>query len=63
MSDELLTAQQVAELLQVKTNWVYREARLGRIPHVRLGRYQRFRRDAVMEWVAEGERGPKVRGK
>ena len=39
----LLTAEEVARLLGVAPSWVSREARLGRLPHVRLGRYRRFR--------------------
>jgi excisionase family DNA binding protein len=41
--DKLLTADEVAELLKVNTEWVWAQARAGRIPHVRLGRYRRFR--------------------
>lgn len=48
----LLQPTEVAERLGVPTSWVYAEARAGRIPHVRLGRYVRFRADAIDEWVA-----------
>jgi excisionase family DNA binding protein len=54
----LLTAQEVAQLLQVPVSWVYAEARAGRIPHVTLGRYRRFRREAIEDWIAAVERGP-----
>ena len=40
------TASDVAALLQVPVSWVYAEARAGRIPHVTLGHYRRFRREA-----------------
>ena len=60
MSGPLLTAEQVAELLSVPTTWVYAEARAGRIPHVTLGRYRRFREEAIVEWVAAAERGPSL---
>jgi excisionase family DNA binding protein len=49
--DRLLTAEEIAERLGVKTQWVWAQARAGRIPHVRLGRYQRFRESAVEAWV------------
>ncbi|MFL5854033.1 MAG: helix-turn-helix domain-containing protein [Solirubrobacteraceae bacterium] len=45
------------------TGHVYRLAREGRIPAVRLGRYYRFRVDALERWelrdarVAAGEEG------
>lgn len=54
----LLSAQDVAELLSVPASWVYAEARAGRIPHVRIGRYRRFRRESIEEWVERLERGP-----
>ena len=54
---QLLHAQEVADLLQVTTAWVYAETRRGRLPHVRLGRYVRFRRESIETWLADNERG------
>ena len=55
----LLTADDVAELLRVPKSWVYAETRAGRMPHVALGpRYRRYRRDVIEAWIAERERGP-----
>ncbi len=55
--DKLLTAEEVAELLKVNTEWVWAQARAGRIPHVRLGRYRRFRESALDEWLLGLETG------
>ena len=55
--DRLLTAEEIAERLGMKTDWVWAQARAGRIPHVRLGRYRRFRESAVEEWLRELETG------
>jgi excisionase family DNA binding protein len=55
--DRLLTADELAERLGMKTEWVWAQARAGRIPHVRLGRYRRFRESAVEEWLRELESG------
>ena len=55
MSGPLLTAGQVAKLLGVPTSWVYEQSRRGRIPTVTLGRYRRYRADAIAEWVEELE--------
>jgi excisionase family DNA binding protein len=52
----LLTAEEVAEILGVTTAWVYEQSRAGRIPTVTLGRYRRYRREAIEAWVAELER-------
>jgi len=59
MSDKLLTADQLAERWQVQTSHVYRLARNGTIPAVRLGRYYRFRLDQIERWET-GEREPGV---
>ncbi|MGH9709428.1 MAG: helix-turn-helix domain-containing protein, partial [Candidatus Acidiferrales bacterium] len=53
---ELLTVQQVAELLQVPASWVYgrlRKRSLERLPGYRLGKYWRFDREEVLAWVSE----------
>ncbi len=44
---QLLTADPLAERWQVKTSQVYRLAREGRIPVVEIGRYYRFRLEAI----------------
>ena len=50
--DDLLTAEEVAALLRMTTGWVYTETRAGRIPHVPLGRYRRYRRGTILRWLA-----------
>lgn len=60
MSDaRLLTADEVAAMLGVPKTWVYAETRAGRMPHVTLGRYRRYRREALEAWITERERGPR----
>ena len=51
----LLAAEDVAALLGVPTSWVYEQSRRGRIPTVTLGRYRRYRREAIDAWIAELE--------
>jgi excisionase family DNA binding protein len=55
VSGSLLTAPQVAEMLGVPASWVYERSRRGAIPTVTLGRYRRYRREAIERWVAELE--------
>jgi excisionase family DNA binding protein len=55
--DKLLTADELAERLGMRTDWVWAQARAGRIPHVRLGRYRRFRESAVEAWLHDLETG------
>jgi len=52
---DLLTAEDVAALLRVTAAWVYAETRRRRIPHIRLGRYVRYRRDALAAWMDQLE--------
>lgn len=54
----LLEADDVARYIGMTTDWVYREVRAGRIPHIRLGRYVRFRRESIDDWLVARERGP-----
>ncbi len=60
----LLTPEQVAEKLGVTRAWVYARSREwgksnGRrgIPTVKLGRYYRYRLDAIDRWAAQLEQG------
>lgn len=56
MTGTLLTAGEVAEILGVRRDWVYAQSRAGRIPTVTLGRYRRYRRDAIEDWIDGLER-------
>jgi excisionase family DNA binding protein len=51
----LLTAHDVADMLGVPASWVYAQTRAGRIPTVRLGRYYRYRVDAIADWIKTQE--------
>lgn len=53
----MLTAEEVAKRLGMRIDWVWAQARAGRIPHVRLGRYRRFRESAIDAWPQELETG------
>jgi excisionase family DNA binding protein len=47
----LLRPEQAAELLSVKTSWVYDAVRTGRLPCLRVGRHIRFTRAMLEEWL------------
>ena len=55
----LLDAKGAAELLNVPPSWILAEARAGRIPHVRLGRYVRFDADELANWAKARYRVPR----
>lgn len=56
-ASRLLEAEDVANYLGVRPDRVYREVRAGRLPHIRLGRAVRFRRESIEAWVDARERG------
>ena len=60
---ELMTVQQVAELLQVPVSWVYgrlRKRSLERLPGYRLGKYWRFDKEEILAWLAQQREGRKA---
>jgi len=57
LTERLLTAAEVAELLNVPESWVRQETREGRMPHLRLGRYVRYEWPAVAAWLEEQRAG------
>jgi len=58
--DQVITADEVAALLRMTPAWVYAETRRNRIPHMRLGRYFRYRRAAIEAWMSDLEEGAAV---
>lgn len=60
-ASRLLEAEDVANYLGMRTDWVYREVRAGRLPHIRLGRAVRFRRESIDAWIESRERGASTR--
>lgn len=62
MSDRVFTAKEIADYLAVPETWVRGETRADRIPHVRLGRYRRYRLAEVQAWLDEdGQKGGRRR--
>ena len=51
---QLLTAEQLSVRWQVPKSWVYHRTREGVIPAVKLGRYYRYRTDAIERFEHEG---------
>ena len=60
-TSRLLEAEDVANILGMRSDWVYREVRAGRLPHIRLGRAVRFRRESIEAWIQSRERGASAR--
>jgi excisionase family DNA binding protein len=63
MTVVLLTPKEVAAILRVDKSWVYRAAREGSLPAVKLGHYVRFEERVLDEWIRNGgARGATVDG-
>ena len=54
--NRLLTVEELARYLAVPTSWIYQRTATGTIPHIRVGRYVRFRLDDVRAWLDAGGR-------
>ena len=55
MPVKLLTLSEVAEILRVNRETVYRMARDGRIPATKVGHQWRFNRSSIGAWLKESE--------
>ena len=58
--DDLMTPQEVADWLKVKPSWLKEQTRerakmrsKNPLPHCKLGKYTRFSRTRLAEWLAE----------
>jgi len=47
---QFLRSEEAAELLSVKTSWIYEAVRTGKLPCLRVGRHIRFTRAMLEEW-------------
>jgi excisionase family DNA binding protein len=59
---DVLTVEQLAELLQVDEKTVRGLAAKGELPGRKLGRHWRFSRQAVLDWLATPERKRRAAG-
>ena len=49
--EPLLEADQVAKILGVDTAYVYSQARAGKIPSIKLGKYRKFSPSQLKKWL------------
>ena len=57
--DGLVWRCRIAQLLQVPISWVYERTRrrgIERMPHFKLGKYLRFSKEEVLEWLHKSRR-------
>lgn len=57
---ELLSVEELAQLLKVPKSWIYDHARKkgkDRLPHLKLGKYLRFSEAEIGQWLIARARG------
>jgi excisionase family DNA binding protein len=59
---DVLSVEQLAQLLQVDATTVRKLAATGELPGRKLGRHWRFSRQAVLDWLANPERPKRSAG-
>ena len=60
-TSQWVTAKELAEILNIPVTWIYQRTRLGSdiIPHVRMGKYVRFKVDEVVNFFkSEAQKNP-----
>jgi excisionase family DNA binding protein len=53
--DELMDVKGLAGYLKVKKQWVYEKTHLGIIPYYKVGKYPRYRKSKIDEWLLKKE--------
>jgi excisionase family DNA binding protein len=56
-TEELLDINELSHLLGVPKSWIYERTRQDEIPHIKLGKYLRFKMSEIREWLKTCERG------
>ncbi|MBD3295846.1 MAG: helix-turn-helix domain-containing protein [Candidatus Omnitrophica bacterium] len=55
MVSTVMTLQELAEYLKMKTVTIYKHAQEGRIPGFKVGSKWRFKKDSIDRWIEEQE--------
>ena len=53
MDDSLTTVEEVAKYLKVEESTVYTWAKKGKLPGMKVGRFWRFKKEDINEWLEE----------
>jgi len=54
-SDELMDVKALADYLKVKKQWVYEKTHMNIIPYYKVGKYPRYKKSKIDEWLLEKE--------
>lgn len=53
---KMLSPEQVSNMLEVKVSTIYQWTHQRFIPHIKIGRFVRFKEDEIEKWLAENQR-------
>lgn len=56
-TEGLLGIDELSQFLGVPKSWIYERTRKGEIPHIKLGKYLRFKTSEIREWLKKYQRG------
>ena len=57
IEDVIFDVKGLAEYLKVEESWVYQKIHSGELPHYKMGKYPRFRKSKIDEWLRQSEKG------
>ncbi len=55
---EIMTTKELAKYLRLHEITIYKYAKEGQIPAVRVGRGWRFHKETIDKWISEGDKKP-----
>lgn len=55
ITEQLYTVETLAEYLSVSKQWVYERVKLKEIPHIKVGKFPRFKKNDINKWL-EGQK-------
>ena len=53
--DELMDVKGLADYLKVKKQWVYEKTHMNILPYYKVGKYPRYKKSKIDEWLLEKE--------
>ena len=59
MADCLMTVEEVAKYLRAQQSTIYTWAKEGKLPGIKIGRFWRFQKEDINEWLEERTRKKK----
>ena len=62
LGKKLIGVKEVSETTGLPASWIYSQAAAGRIPHLKLGKYLKFRPQEIAAWLETHRRGGNSQG-